>query len=301
LYIVNKYGGYRFVDDPRFSPVYRVDTLGSTTATASSTAFVLRIPIELVSRDALGSLPNKSGTAMFKLRMRLAASGSVYTTPPTTLGTVRTRVQQADWWEPDMTDLKGRKLSPNPPAVQTTQYWSKTDYTVSAGSVRQRQDRVGYLVRNLIYVARDNSSTTKRLNGEANFFDPFMLRVEGNTLVTRLKKVWQHRLAASGYFGGAPAGSITATPVSVGDNYSGTQAVISTPSKDNGVYPLSFCSDFAWDKAGSETRRGYLETSSAARIEVQGTIGGAGTSPYTLTIMTNDVAPANGDDAALTA
>ena len=84
LYIANKFGGYTFCDDPRHSPIYRLDTLGGTNATASSTAFVLRIPVELVQRDALGALPNKSGTAMFKIRIRLAASGSVYATPPTT-------------------------------------------------------------------------------------------------------------------------------------------------------------------------------------------------------------------------
>lgn len=297
LYCLNKYGGYAFVDDARMSPVYRLDTLSGTNATASSAAFVLHIPVEMVQRDALGSLPNKSGTAMFKLRMRLAASGSVYSTPPTTLGSMRVRVQQADWWEPDAHDLKGRPLAQNPPAVQTTQYWSKIDYTVNAGSIRQKFDRVGYLIRNLIFVLRDSSASTKRVNGEANFPDPFMLRVEGNTLVTRLKQLWRHRIAQDGYLGSIPSGSITSTPVSVADNYSG--ASIGVGSKDNGVYVLPFNKDFS-AKPGWETRRGLFETSSAARVEAQGTIGGAGTSPYTLTVITNDIAPANGDDALLT-
>jgi hypothetical protein len=298
-YIANKYGGYTFCDDPRHSPVYRLDTLTGTNATASSTAFVLRIPVELVQRDGLGALPNKSGTAMFKVKLRLAASGSVYTTPPTTLGTVRTRIQQADWWEPDATDLKGRPQSQNPPAVQTTQYWSKVDYTVNAGSVRQKLDRVGYLIRNLIFVARDSSATTKRANGETNFFDPFMLRVEGNTLITRLKKIWLQEIANWGYLGGSVTGAVTATPLSVGDNYTGSAAAIATQSKDNGVYVQPFCADFA-HKPGWETRRGYLATAAAARVEVQGTLLGGGTSPYTLTAITNDVSPVNGDDAAIT-
>src|SRR6266567_2436779 len=207
LYIIDKFGGYTANDDPRLSPIYRLDTLGGTNATASSWEYCLRVPVELVKRDSLGALPNKSGTAMFKLRMRLASSGSLYTTPPTTLPTVRTRVQQADWWEPDATDLKGRPLAQNPPAVQTTQYWSKVDYVVNAGSMRQKFDRVGYLIRNLIFILRDSSAT--RSGGETNFPDPFTLRVEG-----------------------------------------------------------------------------------------QGTIGGAGA--QTFTVLTNDVAPANGDDAMLT-
>ena len=299
LYILNKYGGYCFVNDPRLSPVYRVDTLGSTTATASSAAFVLRVPVELVQRDSLGALPNKSGTAMFKLRLRISASGSIYSTPPTSLGSLRTRVQQASWWEPDSVDLKGRPLAQSPPAVQTTQYASKVDYTLNAGSVRQKFDRVGYLVRNFIFVLRDSSATTKRVNGETNWPDPFMLRVEGNTLVTRLRAIWRARLANDGYMGASPSGSASATPVSIGDNYTGTSAVIGTPSKDNGVYILPFNKDFS-ALPGWETRRGYFATASAARIEAQGTIGGSGTNPYTFTVITNDVAPANGDDALLT-
>lgn len=294
LYIINKYGGYVFVDDPRFSPIYRLDTLTGTNATASSWSFCLRIPVELVKRDSLGALPNKSGTAMFKVRIRLAASGSVYTTAPTTLPTVRTRIQQADWWEPDATDLKGRPQAQNPPAVQTTQYWSKIDYAVNAGSLRQKLDRVGYLIRNLLFVLRD--STPLRSTGETDFPDPFLLRVEGNTLMTRLKDIWLHRMADDGYLGQV-AGAVTSARTGVADNYVGTAAAIATPSKDNGVYVEPFCKDFS-AKPGYETRRGYLATSSAARLEAQGTIGGAGA--HTLTVLTNDVAPANGDDAMLT-
>jgi hypothetical protein len=294
LYVINKFGGYTFNDDPRFSPVYRLDTLGGTNATASSWAFVLRIPVELVKRDSLGSLPNKSGTAMFKVRIRLAASGSVYTTPPTTLPTVRTRIQQANWWEPDATDLKGRPLAQNPPAVQTTQYWSKVDYTVNAGSLRQKYDRVGYLIRNLIHVLRDSTGT--RSGGETDFPDPFTLRVEGNNQIVRNKSVWLQRMSNNGYIGAA-GGNVAAARTGVADNYTGTLAIITTPAKDNGVYVEPYCLDFA-HKPGYETRRGYLATSSAARIEAQGTIGGAGA--HTFTVLTNDVAPANGDDAMLT-
>lgn len=294
LYIANKFGGYNHVDDPRLSPVYRLDTLTGTNATASSTAFVLRVPVELVQRDGLGSLPNKSGTAMFKLRLRLASSGAVYTTPPTTLGSFRMRVQQADWWEPEQSDLKGRPLAQTPPAVQTTQYWSKVDYTQASGSMRLKFDRVGYLVRNFIFVMRDDVAPT-RAGGETDWPDPFQLRIEGNILITRLRDIWRQQMTSYGYLGGHAAGSATATPASIGDNYSG--ANLATPSKDNGVYVQPFCRDFS-HKPGWETRRGYLMTSSSARIEALGTVGGTGAK--TFTVITNDVAPAGGDDAAIT-
>ena len=66
-------------------------------------------------------------------------------------------------------------------------------------------------------------------------------------------------------------------------------------ARDNGVYPEAFNLDFGL-QPGAETRMGYLPTSSASRLEVQGTLGtGAGT----LNILINDVAPANGDDMSI--
>lgn len=270
LYLINKYGGYHFQDDPKMSPVYSAST--GTGATGGSFAFILRIPVELVNRDSLGSLPNKSGTAMFKVRLRLAATSTVYSTAPTNPGTVRVRMAQVDWWDPDAQDLRGRPLAQNPPAVQTTQYWSKAAFPVNSGAVRQQLERVGYLVRNLVFKLTDADGS--RAGGDENFPDPFIFQFEANQLFTRNKILWQHMIA---------------------QDYGYDAAAESAGGRDNGVYPLPFCLDFGL-KPGAESRRGYLPTSSAARLEVQGTMGG----PGTLYVLTNDVAPANGDDAQLT-
>jgi hypothetical protein len=271
LYIINKYGGYRFSDDAKSSPVYTA--LTGSGATGGSFSFILRVPVELVNRDALGVLPNKSGTAMFKLRLRLAATTTVYSTSPTVAPSVRVRVSQVDWWDPDQTDLKGRPLAQNPPAVQTTQYWSKATYSLNAGSIRQSLERVGYLIRNLVFVLED--STPSRTTGETDWPDPLTLQFEANILITRIKQIWQQEVAQNyGY---------------TGSTFDAAEA------KDNGVYVEPFCLDFGL-KPGAETRRGYLPTASASRLEVQGTIGGSGS--HTLTVLTNDVAPAR-DEAEL--
>lgn len=272
LYLINKYGGYAFVDDPRSSPIY-LATTGSSAA-GGAFAFALRIPVELVDRDALGALPNKSGTAMFKVRIRLAATATIYGVAPNSTLTVRVRIQQVDWWDPDPTDLKGRPLAQNPPAVQTTQYWSKAAYAVSAGDMRQQHERVGYLIRNLIGVLYDTSNS--RTQGDADWPDPFTIQFEANILFTRLRTLWRHYIAKDyGYTGATPD---------------------TAASRDYGVYPIPFNMDFC-HKPGWETRRGYLPTSSAARLEFQGTIGGSGA--HTLVLLTNDVAPAR-DEAELT-
>lgn len=272
LYLINKYGGYMFSDDAKSSPSYSAVT--STGATGGSFGFILRIPVELVNRDSIGCLPNKSGTSMFKVRLRLAASAIPYGTPPTAVGSVQVRMQQVSWWDPDTTDLKGRPQAQNPPAVQTTQYWSKAAPVANPGPLRVQLERVGYLIRNLIIVVTDNSGS--RTVGETDFPDPFIIQFEANVLMTRLKRIWRHMIA---------------------QNYGYDQAIDTANGRDSGVYVEPFCLDFGL-KPGAETRRGYLPTSSAARVELQGSLTGTGT--HTISILTNDVAPGNGDDAQLT-
>jgi hypothetical protein len=272
LYLINKFGGYSFADDPKASPRYSAVT--STGATGGSFRFILRIPVELVNRDALGALPNKSGTAMFKVRLRLAASTTPYGTPPTAAGSVRIQIAQVGWWEPDQTDLKGRPQAPAPPAVQTTQFWSKATYEVNPGALRKPLERVGQPIRNLIF---QWDAAGSRSTGDTDAPSPTILQFEANVLFSRDKELWKHFMYQN-Y--GLTGGSADAADALV-----------------NGVYVEPFCLDFGL-KPGAETRRGYLPTASASRLEVQGTLGGSGT--HTLTVLTNDVAPAR-DEAELVA
>lgn len=287
LALINKYGGYAGFGDPRHAvgPAYYALSGAGTTAASPNSAqggaysFVLRIPVELVQRDGLGSLPNKSGTSMFKLRLRANTIANVYATAPghaTTPSIVRVRVQQVNWWDPPETDLKGRPLAQNPPAVQTTQYWSKQSYPVAAGQPRQSLQRVGFLIRNLVFILRDTNGA-RSASGETAFPDPFTLQFEAIQLIVRAKILWlklmaeRHGQYLPEVLAGVAAGQF---------------------NRDNGVFVESFNQDFGL-VPGAETRMGYLPTSSASRLEVQGTFGtGAGT----LSVLTNDVAPANGDD-----
>lgn len=268
--MLHKYGGYMFNDDPRASAAFSAIT--GAGGTGGSFSFILRLPLELVDRDALGPLPNKSGTAMFKVRTRLAATATIYGVAPTSAPSVRVRMVQTDWWDPDQTDLKGRPLAQNPPAVQTTQYWSKATYTLNSGAIRPQMERVGYLIRNLLFELRDNAGS--RTVGETDWPDPLTIQFEANVLFTRPKILWQNL---------------------TGQRYGYTGTIDTAGGRDSGVFVEPYCHDFS-HKPGWETRRGYLPTSSASRLELQGTIGGAGA--HTLSVLTNDVAPAR-DEAEL--
>lgn len=265
--MLNKYGGYAFQDDPVASPVYSAVT--GAGGTGGSFSFVLRIPVELVPRDTLGALPNKSTTSAFKARIRLAPSTNVYSTSPTTLGTVRTRISQIDYWEPNATDpASGRPIEQTPPALNTLQRWQKTDYAIATSMNRMKVDGVGFPWRNLIFVLRGSTAATARADGETDFPDPFTVLYQSNTLAYRLKKVWQDRIAkAYGYSG----------------------AVGAANGKDNGVYPFWFNQDFA-HKPGWETRRGYLPTDAGTFVGLTGNTG-ATTAAHTFTVFINDVVP----------
>lgn len=279
LYLINKYGGYTFGSDPKRSPTFNA-TVGTTTPYAA--AFVLRIPVELVSRDALGSLPNKSGTNKFRVRTRIAASTTVFSTAPTNLPSVRVRMSPENWWEPQATDLKGRPLAQSPPALQTTQFWTKGIYAVNAGDQRvQVQQGLGYLIRNYILVNR-TTGDARSSTSDGNFPDPFTLQFEANIIFDRIRAVWQDRIFRLWGFNVAPATSDVV-------------AITGGGGRDYAVYPIQFTDDFGLNP-GAETRRGYLATSDGSRMEMRGSWGAAAN----FQVLANYVSPASLDDATIT-
>jgi len=271
LYLVDKYGGYHFQGDAKASPIFLQDTSG---ADGGSFTFALYVPAELVRRDAMGTLPNKSASSTFSLNMRLAPSTTVYSTPPNVLPTVRVRVLLEGWQDPNVADIRGNQVSPNPPGVQTTQYWHKQNYTLASGSLNQRLLGIDSLVRNLIIVARDENNA--RAQGDTEFPDPFTLLYETSQIVNRGRTLWRHFIAT---------------------HFGYTAAAEAAGGRDNGVYPLPFNLDFGL-KPGAETRLGYLPVSSATNLVMSGTIGGTGANNYAL--LVNKVVPAGGDPLQLT-
>lgn len=272
LYECIKHGGYAFQDDMKMSPI-RVVTTGAG-GTGGTFTIIFNLPVEIVQRDGLGSLPNKSSSATFDLNITLAAIATVYSTAPTNPASVRVRVQQYGWMDPNATDMRGNQVNQSPPGVQTTQYWMKQTYTLSAGQINQRLTGIDSMVRNLIFQLVDNANS--RSVGDTDFPDPFTLLYETSIPVARLKSVWKHM---------------------IGEDFGYTATVETAGGRDNGVYPLPFNLDFT-AKPGWETRLGYLPVSSSTTLAVSGTIGGSGV--HTLTVFVNKIVPANGDPMVLT-
>lgn len=267
-----KHGGYAFVDDVKESPIYSVTT--GSGGSGGSFTFPLWLPIEIVARDGLGSLPNKSSSATYNVSLRLAATTTVYSTAPTNAPSVRVRWQVVGWMDPNATDMRGNQIAQNPPAVQTTQYWSKQSYVVNAGTYGFRLQGIDSMVRNLVFMLLDSNNS--RQQGDSDFPDPFALQYETSQPVNRIRNIWRHM---------------------IGQEFGYTGAVETAGGRDYGVYPETFCQDFG-AKPGSETRLGYLPVSSSTTLYLSGSIGGSGS--HTLVVLVNKVVPAGGDPMALT-
>jgi hypothetical protein len=273
LYLANKWGGYRPTvgADPKSSPAY------VSGATVGDFTFLLRIPIEINLRDALGSLPNQNAAATFKLRMSLAsgaASAGLWgSTVPTTQPTVRVQAYLEAWDQPEV-NAGGQTNQATPPAMNTTQFWSSQVFNVGSGQQTIRLTRVGNYIRNLILVNRGNSDGL-RATGDTNWPDPVTLYFDTRPQDTISKAMWRHTMyERSGYGGRAAAGALTAA---VANDAAG--------GLDAGVFVYDFTHEFD-GTLGRENRDLWQPSLGSTRLELQGSFAAAST----LTVLTNDVA-----------
>jgi len=283
--ITNKFGAYGFSADPRASNMYYATT--GSGATGGSFRFGIRIPLEIVARDALGAVPSESNTASLTVRINIAATataGTLYGVQPTTPPVIRVRSMQRAYWPPKSVDQKsGRPFQQAPPLVNTTQYWSRGSQTINAGTINQQLAGawLGYPIRNYVFSLVDASGV--RSAGDTNWPDPFTLKYEGNLLVNALvKKLWERQMGEDyGYNASSGTGPNPATK----DVLNGLE---------NGVYVVPFNKDFGL-QPGAETRRTYLPSRSGSTIAAIGSVGGTGT----LYSVVNYIAAAGGNTAGL--
>jgi hypothetical protein len=260
-YLVNKWGGYN-LGDPKQSPLFSAVVTGANAS--GNYGFLLYIPTEISGRDGLGALPNANAASTFKLRITLAPSSAVYSTPPTNLPQVRVRAWLDAWTQPNATDLKGNANATQPPAMGTSQYWSKTTINLGSGYQTPRLTRVGSYIRDLIFIYRDGSGS--RSAGAALFPQDVSIYWDSKNLKTHSRDLWKHQMARrTKYFGAAE----------------------SSGGIDNGVWVEDYMHEFD-GMIGNELRDGWLGTVQSTRLEMSGQFTGAGV----LTIITNDVAPA---------
>lgn len=255
LYLVNKFGGYRRgTVNPKAHPDYTAPSTGNF-------KFLVYIPIEVSGRDGLGALANLNAASSYKLRVSIAPKSEVFATDPTTLPTVRVKAWLDAWTQPAGADLRGNAQEQTPTAHGTTSFWSKKIVNVSAGQQTIRLDRVGNLIRNMIFVYRDAAG----VRNAASFPATFDLAWDTRLLKSLNAHIWRG---------------------SMSQRFNLTGANDSASGLETGVFVEDYCHEFD-GMAGAELRDGYLPTVQSTRLEVLGNFGAAGT----LTVLTNDVSP----------
>lgn len=254
--VTNKFGGYFEVGDPR------ADLTFSQTAGAGGTGgsyhVILFLPFEAVVRDGLGTVQNESKPG-WKVEFWQDSSAQTYTTPPTTLGTLRVRGFPDSYTEPAAAAPNGRPFAQTPPLPGSLQYWKSENQALPAGTAKyDLTNGIGFPIRNVIYYGRDAGNST-RATADTNWWDPATLLLGNINYFTRSKNLWISKMSKS--YGMASYG--TAIPAADAPN-----------GRENGVFPVWLTQDFQ-SSPGAELRFKYWDTQVNSLVRITGSLGGA--------------------------
>lgn len=246
--------------DPRRAPNY-VGTINAR--------FKLRIPSEISHRNGYGSLGNQNSAAAYKLLLVVNPQTVPITSAPTTYPTaIRIRTTLEAWTQPASHDSVGRAQEPVPPGHglmggATTQYWSYFTHDVAVGNQTILLPKVGNLIRNLVIIGRDNASP--RARSDAVVPDPLQFQWD-NVLLRNESQFYNIDYLF--------------------DHVAGLTA------RDTGVFAFTFGNQ---DKntVGDDLPDLWIATTQADRLEIDGPAAASGQ----LTILTNDIAPYETDQA----
>jgi hypothetical protein len=270
LLVVDKFGAYLNLGDPRASAVYSVTTGGG--ASGGSFTIILYVPLEVVARDALGALQNKSSGSQFQLVLTINTSANIYSTAPTTVPAIVTTCWEDGWVQPKATDNSGVPLTQAPPQLGTTQYWTRGSYNALNGSQQiQLNQGLGYPIRNFVAVNYDTGNST-RATGDTDFPTTFQIIYKGTSMWNISKTLWKHQMSVLWDYFGTTADQANAL--------------------ENGVYVLPFSSDFD-NGPGAELRNAYLPTLQGDQLQAIASWNASSTMFW----VANYVAPAAGATA----
>lgn len=253
--VMNKFGGYFEVGDPR------ADLTFSQTAGAGGTGgsyhFILYLPFEAVARDGLGVVQNESKPG-WKVEIWQDSSAQTYSTPPTTLGTLRVRGFLDSYTEPAGAAPNGRPFAQTPPLPGTLQYWKSENTALPSGTAKyDLTNGVGFPIRNIIYYGRDAGNST-RATADGNWPDPVTLLFGNINYFTRSKNLWIAKMSKT-YGFNAYGSTVPAADAAMG--------------RENAVFPVWFTQDFGTNP-GNELRFKYLDTQVNSLIRLTGVFGG---------------------------
>ena len=255
--VMNKFGGYFEVGDPRADLTFS-QTAGVGAGLGGSAHFMLYLPFEAVARDGLGIVQNESKPG-WKIELWADSSAQTYTTPPTTLGSIRCKGFPDSYTEPAAAAPSGRPFAQTPPLPGSLQYWKSENNGLPSGNAKyDLTNGIGFPIRNIIYYAR-GAGDSLRATGDTNWADPATLLIGNINYFTRSKNLWISKMSKS--FGLAAVGATV-------------PAVDTAQGRENGVFPVWLTQDMS-SHPGDELRFKYIDTQVNSLIRIQGSFGAA--------------------------
>lgn len=256
--VVNKFGGYFEVGDPRADITFSQTT--GAVGTGGSFHHLLYLPLEVVARDGLGVVQNESKPG-WKVELWMDSSAQTYTVAPTTLGSMRVRGFPDSYTEPASAAPNGRPFAQTPPLPGSLQYWKSENQTLPAGTAKfDLSNGVGFPIRNIIYYGR-GAADSLRATADTNWPDPATLLLGNVNYFTRSKNLWISKMSRS--YGLSSLGATV-------------PAVDTAQGRETGVYPVWFTQDLT-GQPGNELRFRYLDTQVNSLIRLTGSFGAATT------------------------
>jgi hypothetical protein len=257
--IMNKFGGYFEVGDPRADITFS-QTAGVGGGLGGSAHYLLYLPLEAVARDSLAVVQNESKPG-WKIELWIDSSAQTYSTPPTTLGSVRVRGYADSYTEPAAAAPNGRPFAQTPPLPGTLQYWKSENQGLPSGNARyDLTNGIGFPIRNVIYYVRDAGNST-RATADANWPDPATVLLGNINYFTRSKNLWIGKMSRAFALSNLGASS---------------PAADAAQGRENGVFPVWFTQDMS-SHPGDELRFKYLDTQVNSLVRFTGTFGGTTT------------------------
>lgn len=281
-FTVNKWGGYfggTDGSDPR-NPAGAYTAVTGTGATGGTFSFVLWLPLEIVHRDTLGEIENKSASSAYTLEIYIDSQANTYNQVPSVMGTLRFRANLDGYTEPESADAYGRPYSQTPPADGAVQYWTSEVYAAPNGLTKYNiQNGIAYSFRNIAMIGYGQAAGTRAAVGLVGgaLPDPTTIAFGKVQLLQLPLRMWQTKMAQWWELGV-------------------NSAVDSYAAMENGVLVLPFTRDFI-NTVGDELRNRYLVTKAGNVLQWSGTVNLAG--GINQHFLANYVIPPGNDPARL--
>lgn len=274
LAMLLKYGAFASgVRDPLADPTFaRITGAG---ATGGSFTFMVDIPVEIDSRDAFCTLQNMNASQQFVLQLFLNTTAQLYTTPPTTPGSVVLTLAMEYYSAPDPANGSGgipqAEFPPGEGSISLLQV--QTPPIVPNTNQRSQLVNVGNVNRFHLLILRDGTQTRT----EAAWPQTWNYYVNNDLIFYKDKDLWRSQMAIEYNL----RGGVTAVPT--------------LNALDNGVYVLT---DFmnsgesgGMEVNGAANRNNFLVTGTGTNVEIEAIPWGA--AAVSLAVVTNALKPAS--------